>query len=256
MVIGARQAEGAFPWEGALVHAIAMAARDEPTDKPTGEPTGELPSRLGDIPETASSDSPSTFRRGQPTIIEGVSSDLLVSRLREGDRHAFGMLYRTLYDTLWRLALVLARSPNVAEEVVQDVFVRLWTRHATLDIHVDIRVYLYAAVRNRVNDLARHGRLVLDLEQVLRNVPQDVPATSSPIPSPAFSLDERDFQAAYKRALRALTDRERAAVLLRWEEELTFEQLGHALGVSTVGARAIVLRAQKKVQTALGDYRR
>jgi len=83
----------------------------------------------------------------------------------------------------------------------------------------------------------------------------DAPAIGAPPTMPDAALETQEFYDAYHRALALLTERERTALLLRWDEDLTFEQIGHVLGLSNVGARAVVLRGQQKVQQALADYR-
>ena len=72
-----------------------------------------------------------------------------------------------MYPLLWRVALVVTRSSEGAEEVLQDVFCTLWTRRERLDSDMDIRVYLAAAVRNRAHDLGRHQTMVSAIEQAV-----------------------------------------------------------------------------------------
>jgi len=188
-------------------------------------------------------------------LLGGIASAELVSRLREGDRDALGITYTALYDTLVRLAVLRTRSLDTAVEVVHDVFLALWSRRESLTADTDLRVYLAASVRNRTRNLWEHDAIVSTVEHAVTDDALPAPAIGQPEALPDAAAEASEFRAAYREALGILTERERAAALLRWEDGFTFEQVGHVLGVSTVGARAIVLRAQRKVQAGLAKYR-
>ena len=189
------------------------------------------------------------------TVIDGVPIRELLIRLRDGDRAAFGTLYEAFFDSLWRLAMLLARSPESAEEIVQDVFLSLWVRRASIDVGSDIRVYLNEAVRHQAYNLRRHSRVVATMEDAVEREVLDAPAISQPFVAPDGAAETEEFYAAYHRILSTLTERDAVALRLRWEEEFTFEQIGQVLGLSAMGARKLILRAQRKVQDALADYR-
>lgn len=187
--------------------------------------------------------------------IGGVPAVDLVTRLQADDRHALGFLYTELADTLIRLAVVRTRSVETAKEIVHDVFLSLWVHRGALQRTTDFRVYLAAAVRNRTRNLWAHDAVVASVERDVERETLDAPAIGHAGATPDVNAEAAEFHRAYREALRALTERERAAALLRWEERMTFDQIGRVLGVSTVGARAIILRAQRKVQAGLAKYR-
>jgi len=169
--------------------------------------------------------------------------------------NALGALYRTFYEPLWRFAIVILRSPDVAEEVIHDVFLRLATRRSTLHEQTDIRVYLYTAVRNRIRDLVRHERTTSAVEALVQDDALDTPAIGTAPVAPDTIVESEELLQAYRHALSLLTARERQAVQLRWDEELTLSQIAVALGVSIEGARLAIARAQQKIQVALEQFR-
>jgi RNA polymerase sigma factor (sigma-70 family) len=179
----------------------------------------------------------------------------LFTRVRDGDRSAFGALYEALFDSLWRLAALLVHSSEAAEEIVQDVFLNLWIRRETLDVDIDIRVYLNEAVRHLAYNVLRHRRVVSATEHVVEQEGMDVPAISQPFVAPDAAAETEEFYAAYNRILATLTRRDAVALRLRWEEGFTFEEMGQILELSAMGARKVILRAQGKVREALADYR-
>jgi RNA polymerase sigma-70 factor (ECF subfamily) len=190
-----------------------------------------------------------------PRVIGGRPIPELLEALRAGDEDALTVLHTELFGMLWSVAVMQTRSRDTAKDIVQDVFFWLWTRRNTLKIDTDIHVYLVVAVRNRARNLRRHSQVVDAVEHAVGAALTDAPGIGQrPLASDA-AVEEREFYEAYQRALRMLSERERVAALLRWEEGFTLEQIGEALSLSTVGARKVLIRAQTKVQKGLEAYR-
>jgi len=183
----------------------------------------------------------------------------LLARICAGDRDAVSIIYTALFDQLWRIALLQTRSSDTASEIVHDVFLWLWAHRETVATDIDIRVYLATAVRNRARTLARHAKVVdavvTQVDGNSNDMASQSPAMGQPMPPSDVLAEEHDFRAAYQRAITILTEQERLAIYLRWEEEWAFEQIGQTMSLSKVGARKVVLRAQRKIQELLAQYR-
>jgi RNA polymerase sigma factor (sigma-70 family) len=89
----------------------------------------------------------------------------LLKRLREGDHEAFTILYRHHSELLYYNILSLVKDQTAAEELVQEIFSRVWLRHADLRIHSSFRGYLFQSGKNIVHDFFRR----LNREEVLYN---------------------------------------------------------------------------------------
>jgi len=189
------------------------------------------------------------------TTSPSATQSSLLTRLRDGDQRALAEAYDALYEPLWRLAVILVRDGDVAEEIVHDVFLTMWEQRESLNIRGDMRVYLSAAIRNRVRNLRKHHRVVSAVESAVTAQALSPPGLARPAQPPDAAAEADEFFQAYRRILAALTERDRVALRLRWEDDLTFEQIGQILELSTVGARALVLRAQEKVRAALTGHR-
>src|SRR5260370_13637195 len=79
-----------------------------------------------------------------------------VDRIHAGDSRAFDEMVVAYYESLLRLALSYVRSRDLAEEVVQDVFLAIWQQRTSWSPNRALRVYLYAATRNRAFSQLRH----------------------------------------------------------------------------------------------------
>ncbi|MDJ1499092.1 RNA polymerase sigma-70 factor [Xanthocytophaga agilis] len=73
----------------------------------------------------------------------------LFDRMRQGDRLALDKLYGHFYHRLCDFACQIVKSPDLAEEVVSDVFLLLWQKRESLTIQTTLRAYLYSMVRNQ-----------------------------------------------------------------------------------------------------------
>ncbi len=184
-------------------------------------------------------------------VFDGVPSPELLERIRANDKNALAILYHALFDELWSIAIIRTCEAATAEEVLQDVFLRLWMRRDRLDVNLDIRVYLAASVRNQTRDLSKHFRVVDATAQAVTQARRDPPGFGEGPLAPDAQLETKEFLDAYHEAVSTLTEQEKIAVHLRWEQGMTFEQVGEVLSLSKVGARKIILRAQRKVQILL-----
>jgi RNA polymerase sigma-70 factor (ECF subfamily) len=189
-----------------------------------------------------------------PDIIGGVPVPDLLAQIQIGNQETFNILCRELLPMLWRVANNATHGSDAAEDIVQDVFIWLWMQRQSIDINLDIRVYLVVAIRNRARNLSKRGRIMERIVRAIGTNTTPVPALSQPIPAADDTLETGEFQVAYRRALSLLTDRERMAVLLRWEEGWPFMRIGQALSLSDQGVRKLILRAQAKVRAELSAY--
>jgi len=193
---------------------------------------------------------------GDPGITQlgGIPVSDLLSRVQHGDQEALGICYEALFPLLWRIAVARTRDADVAEDAVQDVFVALWNRRDAITPDMDLRTYLATAVINRARDVGKHQRVVAGVEARVKNATLSVGTMGQPAQQPDHIVEARELRGAYQEALCTLNERERIAVLLRWEEDLTFDQIAQVLGSTKMGARHIFLKAQQKVHDKLLKY--
>jgi RNA polymerase sigma-70 factor (ECF subfamily) len=79
-----------------------------------------------------------------------------IAALSTGDVAAFERLYRSLEPKLYAFALKLVRSREDTEEIVQEVFVKMWERRATLDPSQNLDGYLFTTAKHLVYNKTRH----------------------------------------------------------------------------------------------------
>jgi RNA polymerase sigma-70 factor, ECF subfamily len=172
----------------------------------------------------------------------------LTRRIREGDASAFEILFRAHYAELCAFVRVQVGSPDIAEELVQDVLLRIWHGRAQLDPQLPVRPYLYRAARNHaLNYLTRRrveDRSLHDTVQL-------------PIPS-ATATDEavrtHELSDAIEQAMASLPDRCRLIFLMSREHGMSYAAIADALGISIKTVETQMGRALKSLRASLAAF--
>jgi RNA polymerase sigma-70 factor (ECF subfamily) len=179
----------------------------------------------------------------EPTRAAALDPALLVERVRAGDAAAFEDLFRLTYDSLWRFAYGFVGSRAVAEELVQDVLLEVWTNRSTWSIRTSVKSYLYGAVRNRALNQQRRERMELRHE-AMASAEGEAPAMAIPGTDIDDRLTDERRLKAIADAVRRLKEPRRTILTLRWDHGLTYAEVAAVLGITaraaeTSGARAI-----------------
>src|ERR1700677_4563018 len=83
----------------------------------------------------------------------------LLQQIAAGDQAAFRLVYISYYRRLFQFALSIVKTRESAEEIVEDVFVRIWQQRDKITVIQHLRVYLYTATKNSsLNYLSRQAK--------------------------------------------------------------------------------------------------
>lgn len=95
-----------------------------------------------------------------PTDVRDASAQAaLVAGIRAGDVGAFETVFRAYRAPLARFATRVTESPELGDEIVHEVFLKIWKIRATWDIGMSLTAYLFAMTRNTALSVARRRRL-------------------------------------------------------------------------------------------------
>lgn len=167
-------------------------------------------------------------------------------QIRLGNHAAFESLFRTYYSRLCRFAFRMTGSKTSAEELVQDLFVRLWTNRHDLTPEGSLRSYLYRAVRNQsINYLKQKTRNDSSTVE-----PDDLRSDSNPLEE----LYSREIRTAIEEAVHLLPPRCRLVFLLHRFDGLTYSEIAEILGISIKTVETQMGRALKTLRGLLAHY--
>lgn len=142
-------------------------------------------------------------------------------------------LYRAHARDLYRFALFLSGRHDQAEDLVSETFIRLWNARSRVDL-ATVRGYLFTIARNLYLQQQRQRRHGADLDEEV----------ADPEPGPDRHAGGRDELRAVLAALQRLPEVDRAALLMRANDELSYAEIAAALGITEVTARVKVHRAR------------
>jgi RNA polymerase sigma-70 factor (ECF subfamily) len=191
----------------------------------------------------------------QATIAHDVPEREWVERIRAGDEAACAAMFTHFYAALCDFVDGYVRAPDVAEEIVQTVFLRVWERRASWDPAGGVRAYLFAACRNHALDHLKHERIVGRCAgDAVRD--DEAPAHGAPTPRPDEYVQADELTRALQRAVDALPERRRLVVILRWRHQLTNAEIARVLGISLKGVEMQFSRALASLRKRLSAFRR
>jgi RNA polymerase sigma-70 factor (ECF subfamily) len=177
-----------------------------------------------------------------PTPASGHADAAIVARIRSGDVAAFEACYTERFAALWRFARTLTGSADVANDVVQDVFVSVWVRREQLVVQTTIPAYLYGAVRRRA--MREHRRdAIIQRSEALAD-PDTMHGLGEPPLGPDAHVAARDRCIALEAAIRALPDRQRAALRLWLIDDLSSAEIAECMDISERAVRKLLAKGR------------
>jgi RNA polymerase sigma-70 factor (ECF subfamily) len=185
--------------------------------------------------------------RPQPSSTHTDRDREWIARIRAGDYDAFIACFRAYYNPALGLATRLLGSQDGAEDVVQDVFFRIWQRRETWVVTSNLSAYLHGAVRNRVTSHFRHRRVRTRFEGFVQEI------FDRGGRCPDDDVIAADLDAAIQRIIDGLPSRCREVYELRWCHQLSYAEIAHILGISLKTVEAHVTTALKRLRAKLPD---
>jgi RNA polymerase sigma-70 factor (ECF subfamily) len=171
----------------------------------------------------------------------------LVQRIRDNDRDAFDALVVHYAADLVQLGTIMLRDRDLAEDVAQDVFVRVWANRSRWMLRGSLRAYLMRAVANQVRNL----RSIESNRRRLETQEHDILVPSN-VSFETLSESAR-ADAQLWAAVQRLPDRWREGVLLRYEQQVSFAEVGEIMHISEGAAQKLVQRAIAALRETLAD---
>lgn len=148
----------------------------------------------------------------------------------------FQNLYETYAEDVFRFALWLAGEPAAAEDITSETFIRAWSRRSTIRTKT-LKAYLFTIARNIYLSQQRKRS---------RHVPLD-DIHPDPTPGPEISVESRSELQRIRNILETLPEIDRAAFIMRVQNELPYREIARALGLSLTAAKVKVHRVRKRL---------
>lgn len=177
-----------------------------------------------------------------------LADEALFNLIKNGDREAFSVLYRKYWPALLDAAYRRLKSVEVAQELVQDLFVSFYLKRNTLEVKESLSAYLHTALKYKVLNQIRADIVRNKYHQHTLSSPASVHAD----PSEIYQI--RELQQQYEKAISELPEKCREVFLLSREENLSHQQIATQLGISVNTVEKHIGKALKIMRKNLLNY--
>ncbi len=168
-----------------------------------------------------------------------------IAAIRNGDVTAFETVFRTYYRRLCAVVYAFVDSAETAEEIVQDLFLKIWRQHESLQITDNLQAYLYQAARNASLNHLKHRRIESRWSERVRA--EDPPVA----PGADDELAESELSRAIDAGIAALPERCRLVFTMSRRQGLSYAEIADVLGISVKTVEAQMGRALKSLRERL-----
>lgn len=170
----------------------------------------------------------------------------LLEGCRQRDRSAFAALFDAYRDRVYSLAVHLGGNERLAADVTQDVFMKLWTRIDQFRREATFSTWLHRIVVNTYLDHRRAEK---------RFIRPDPDGSAAQPAAQARGVWDAEIPARVRAALGALSPKLRAPLVLRYLEELSYQEIADLLGVSPGTVASRLSRGHRQLAALLADLK-
>ena len=171
----------------------------------------------------------------------------LIERIKGGDRESFNQVFRRYYSPLVRFCVRFVADSDIAAEIVQELFVKLWSNREKLSFNNSFESYMLTSVRNSaityINKERSHA------EANLR-----VYSEESDNNDPSETLQSNNLEESYRQILKAMPEKRREVFLASRFDGLKYAEIAEKLGISQKTVEAQMSAAIKQLREGLKAY--
>ncbi|HSB02018.1 MAG TPA: sigma-70 family RNA polymerase sigma factor, partial [Anaerolineales bacterium] len=173
-------------------------------------------------------------------------------RAQKGDQEAFAALVTEHQRYIYNLALRVLKNEEEALDIAQETFVRAWTALPNFQGQSQFRTWLYRIATNLCyNRLPGLRRSLNDLGD---DVVSEIPETDVAFDNPAHGFESRELRSYLHQAIDGLEENYRLLLSLRYQNELSYEEIASTLNLPLGTVKTGLFRAKEQLRRALESY--
>lgn len=167
------------------------------------------------------------------------------------DEAAYKELFKALFNSLTRFSTGIVQSKETAEEIVSDVFIKIWNDRARLNEIEDLQLYMFIATKNNsLRKLKQQNKnAILSLEDI--NIEMD-----SLYQNPEDKIMSNEMLRSIEHAIEHLPNRARLIFKLAKEDKMRYKEIAALLNISVKTVDHQLAIALKKVANSIGAITR
>lgn len=167
----------------------------------------------------------------------------LLDRLSKNDEHAFRLIFHAFSDKVYSFSFRLTRSQETAEEMVQEVFLKVWINRASLAAVDNFNGYLYTVTRNLAFNILKRLSIEEKAKHTLQREFADKHSDTEE------TVIHRDYQQLLNRAISHLPPQQRVVYSLCHQEGLRYEEVAQRLKISRLTVKTHMQQALRTLKS-------
>lgn len=171
---------------------------------------------------------------------------MLLRQVAAGDEAAYKILFRQYWDKIYSTAFMFTRSPELSEDLTQDVFARIWVNRAKLAEVEKFEGFLFVMARNLVFDRLRKEVYVQKNDDFFETYFRELSDIT------VNSAELRELQERVEVAISSLPAQQQKAFRLSRFGGLTHDQIAKEMNLSPLTVKSHIVRALQYLRTELG----
>jgi RNA polymerase sigma-70 factor (ECF subfamily) len=173
--------------------------------------------------------------------------NIQIEKMKAGDRESFNQVFRRYYSPMVRFCIRYVADSDLASEIVQDLFVKLWSNREKISFNTSFESYMLTSVRNSaltyINKKRSHA------EANLRVFSEESDNTD-----PSETLQSNNLEESYRKILKDMPEKRREVFLASRYDGLKYSEIAEKLGISQKTVEAQMSAAIKQLKDGLKAY--
>ncbi len=159
------------------------------------------------------------------------------------DPYLFELFFKKYYTSFCVLAYKFLNNKEIAEEIVQDVFVKIWEKRNKIEVKGSLIAYFNLAIKNTCLNYFKHKRIELQYIQQYKEMPVEFQEEHE-----LFLIEK------IKKAIEALPEQRRKIFLMSREQDLKYHEIAKKMNISIKTVETQMGLALKQLRNCLKDY--
>ena len=190
-----------------------------------------------------------TMRRLTANTLLSLPDAELMLRIGQGEHAAYEVLYERHAQRLGGFFLrMLAYDTAKAEDMVQELFIRVWTHRASYHVSQPFTTWLYAMAYNLCKNDYRH-------QEIRQGYAAECSLREEPLTTTDESLESSELRQLLRQAIQALPEAQRDAFLLHYDEELTVPEVARIVGCPEGTVKSRLATALTTIKKQMNAYK-
>jgi RNA polymerase sigma-70 factor (ECF subfamily) len=199
---------------------------------------------------------PSVFNAG-PGADSQTDADIML-RVKTGDQSAFEYLVQKYRRPMVSFMYRMARNSAAAEDLAQEVFLRIYRSRETYEASAKFTTWLYRIATNLAVNHTRDSRHERPEVQVSLDEPDEDTGTTLELPDSSLNAEQqmvrRERMLAIRRKVEALPEQQRLAVIMHKYQQMDYKQIADVLKKSESATKSLLFRAYETLRDQLKEF--